>query len=65
MENCDDLLGSILDNELILVVPRGGIEPPTLRFSVAGTSATNLLTLLSFFIQALSVAREQQGREHE
>ena len=34
MENCDDLLGSILDNELILLVPRGGIEPPTLRFSV-------------------------------
>ena len=24
MENCDDLLGSILDNELILLVPRGG-----------------------------------------
>jgi hypothetical protein len=65
MENCDDLLGSILDNELILLVPRGGIEPPTLRFSVAGTSATNLLTLFSFFIRTLLVAREQQGPESE
>ncbi len=35
MENRGDLLGSIPANLLILMVPRGGIEPPTLRFSIA------------------------------